>query len=495
MKVSSRKKLKYGTLATVFSVVFIALIIILNVIITSLANKYNWRIDMTEEKVFSLSDGAKEVMSDITEPVNIYFASDPDVLMTGAYSGYTRYVYTTALQLEEEFPNVHVECVDVRKNPAFFRDFYNTTATVIDSNSVIVESNGEIRVFAIAAFFTCEDSNDLSTAWAYNGEKRLISGIMQVTQTETPIVTFTAEHGEDISSAAHLASLFAENGYEVKIADLSKDEIDDDCRILVIFSPKYDFIGVEAEDASKNEIEKIDKFLDRYGCLMVFGDPDYVGKLTNLNEFLEEWGIRFLSDTAVRDSEHSMSVDGYSIVAQYQNDTLGGSIYADLNALDTPPKSVIRHAAPIEILWEKGGSLSGSRIATSVLKSFETSELVENGVSVGKGSYNIAAITRESRIVNNEYYYSYVMAIGSPSFAGGGYIDSNAFANEDILVATMKATGRERVLNALELKPFDDTEITITTAEATRLTAACTLVLPVIFAICGIVTVVRRKHR
>ena len=252
---------------------------------------------------------------------------------------------------------------------------------------------------------------------------------------------------------------------------------------------------MEAEDASKNEIEKIDKFLDRYGCLMVFGDPDYVGKLTNLNEFLEEWGIRFLPDTAVRDSEHSMSVDGYSIVAQYQNDTLGGSIYADLNALDTPPKSVIRHAAPIEILWEKGGSLSGSRIATSVLKSFETSELVENGVSVGKGSYNIAAITRESRIVNNEYYYSYVMAIGSPSFAGGGYIDSNAFANEDILVATMKATGRERVLNALELKPFDDTEITITTAEATRLTAACTLVLPVIFAICGIVTVVRRKHR
>ena len=489
------KRLKYGAISTALTVAFIAIVIIFNIVFSALAGKYGWLIDMTEEKVYSLSDDARAIMSDITEPVNIYFASDPDVLMGGSYSAYTRYVYKTALQLRDEFPNVNVECVDVRKNPAFFRDFYNTTATVIDSSSVIVESSGEVRVFSINAFYTCEDSSDLSTAWEYNGEKRLISGIMQVTQTEKPVVVFTTEHGEDISGAVNLGTIFAENGYEIKVADLTKEDIQDDCRIVVIYDPMYDFIGAEGREKEYNEIEKLDAFLDRYGCLMVFISPDHAGKLDNLNEFLEEWGISYEAGVAVRDTEHALSTDGYTIIPQYLRDTMGGSIYIDLNALDTPPKTVIEKAAPIDILWENGGSLNGTRVVSPVLKSESTSEKVRGGVTEGKGSFNVVTVTRESRIVDNEYYYSYVMAFGSPSFADSAWIESNAFANEDIIAAAMKATGRERVLAALEFKPFDDSDITITPAEANRLTVACTIVIPLILAVAGIVITVRRKNR
>lgn len=488
------KKMKYGSLATVFTVAFVAFVVIFNIVFTALADKYMWYIDMTKKQVFSLSEEAKDVLSDITEDVNIYFASEPDVLLTGGYSAYTRYVYTTALQIQEEFPNVNVECVDVSKNPAFFREFYNTAATTIDPYSVIVESNGEIRVFNIAAFFTCDDPADLSTAWAYNGEKRLISGIMQVTQTETPKVVFTTQHGESLQNAVSLGAVFAENGYEIVTADLTRDEIAADCRIMVIYNPMYDFVGAEVEDEAKNEIEKIDKFLDNYGCLIVFCDPEYVGNLRNLNELLEEWGIEFVANTTVRDHGNSMSTDGYTIVAQYQPDTMGGSIYADLNVLTTPPKTLIRKAAPINILWEKKETLGGTRIASAVLKSYDSSELMVDGVTTETGSYNVVAVTRESRIVDNEYYYSYVMAVGSSSFAADGYINSGAFANEDIISATMKATGRERVLAVLEYKEFDKGSITITTAEAMRITAAITLIIPIIVAICGAVVVIRRKH-
>lgn len=491
----SGKKLKYGTISTVLTIAFIAIVVIFNIVFSALAGKYGWLIDMTKERVYSLSDEAKSIMSDITEPVNIYFASEPDVLMGGPYSAYTRYVYKSALELHDEFPNVNVECVDVRKNPAFFRDFYNTTATVIDSNSVIMESGGEVRVFSINAFYTCEDSNDLSTAWAYNGEKRLISGIMQVTQTEKPVVVFTTEHGENISGAVNLGTIFAENGYEIKVADLTREDIQDDCRIVVIYDPMYDFLGAEGREPGYNEIEKLDAFLDRYGCLMVFLSPEHVGKLDNLNEFLEEWGISYESGTFVRDNEHAMSTDGYTIITQYQRDTMGGSIYLDLNALDTPPKTVIEKSAPINILWERGGSLNGTRIVSPVLKSESTSEAVRDGVTERKGSFNVVTVTRESRIVDNEYYYSYVMAFGSPTFADPYWIESNAFANEDIIAAAMKATGRERVLAVLDFKPFDDSDITITTADANRLTVACTIAIPLILAVVGIVVTVRRKHR
>ena len=111
-----------------------------------------------------------------------------------------------------------------------------------------------------------------------------------------------------------------------------------------------------------------------------------------------------------------------------------------------------------------------------------------------KGSYDLVAVSRESRIVNNEYYYSYVMAFGSPSFASSAYINTNAYANEDILSATMKAVGRERVLAVLNYKPFDKDEITVTTAEANRWTVAMTTVLPAITALCGLAVIIRRKR-
>jgi ABC-type uncharacterized transport system involved in gliding motility auxiliary subunit len=220
-----------------------------------------------------------------------------------------------------------------------------------------------------------------------------------------------------------------------------------------------------------------------------------VENLSNLNEFLEEWGISYTADTTVRDADHSMSVDNLSIVAEYQPPaTMGGSLYRDLNTLSSPPKAIISKASPINILWEQGGGLSGSRTVSPVLKSYATSELVVNGQVEETGSYNLVTITRESVIEQNEYYYSYVFAFGSPTFASNNYVFSNAYANEDILCAAMMAAGRERVLAELTLKPFDKDEITVTTKEANDWTLAMTLVLPILIGGCGLLVITRRKH-
>ena len=152
------RKFKYGSMATAFTIGFIAIVVIFNIIFTALASRYNWFIDMTGEQVFTLSDEAKEIMSDITDEVQIIFASEPDVLMNGADSDYMRYVYTMALQLEEEFSNIHVECVNVLKHPSYFRGYYNTTNTDIDSDSVVVVSGSEVRIFKAEAFFTFNEN-------------------------------------------------------------------------------------------------------------------------------------------------------------------------------------------------------------------------------------------------------------------------------------------------------------------------------------------------
>ncbi|MBE6559896.1 MAG: hypothetical protein E7662_02120 [Ruminococcaceae bacterium] len=489
----STKSFRYGSAATAFTCAFIAVVVVFNIIFTALANRYLWYIDMTGESVFSLSEEAKDILSDIDEEINIYFTSEPDQLMNGTNGEWAKYVYNTARQLEAEFENITVTCKDIVKHRAFFEPYRTTAATNLYTTSVIVESGTEIRVFALEAFFV---TNEDGTIWAYNGEKKMLSGILQVTSAELPIVYFTSEHGEDLSQNAQaFVSLFTDNGFEVRVINLAKEEIDEDARIIIINNPVYDFIGAEAEDEKSNEIKKLDKFLDNFGCLYVFADPDKAGRLNNLSEFLEEWGIAFTPNTYIRDTENSVSTDGLSVVAKYDTETLGSSIYKDLTSnLATMPKTISRYTMPIEILWEEGGNLSGSRHVSPVLKSYETAQAVKNNEVVGKGEYNLMTISQESRIINNEYYNSYVIVSGSSNFANSSYIFSNAYANADILSAAMKATGRDKILANIDFKVFDDTSLDITTAQANDWTVASVLVLPAIAAVCGLVIWVRRKH-
>ncbi len=488
------KHFRYGSAATAFTCAFIAVVIIFNIVFTALASKYMWYVDMTEKEVFSLSEATKVLISDVDAPINIYFASEPDELMEGTYSTYMKYIYTTALQLAAEFPNVNVECRDVVKNRAFFEPFRTTAATPIYTTSVVLESGGEVRVFSYRAFFTVDEDGE--TIWAYNGEHKFMSGILQVTSAEMPIVYFTTEHGEDLGESAQaLFSLFYDNGFDVRPINLAKDEIDEDARIIIINDPVYDFIGAEAEDGSANEIRKLDEFVDDFGSLLIFTDPDHAGKLTNLSEFLEEWGIAFNPDTYVKDMDHAVSTDGLSVVAQYDTETLGSSIYKDLtNNLVTPPKTISRYTMPIEILWENGGSLSGSRAVSPILTSYDSAVAMKDGKSIGTGEYNLMTVSRESRLIDNEYYYSYVVVGGSSSFADAKYLFSNAYANSDILSSVMRSSGRDRTLADIKFKEFDDTDLVITTAESTNWTVALVTVLPAIIAVIGLVVWVRRKH-
>ena len=488
------KSFRYGSTATAFTAAFIAVVVVFNIIFTALANRYMWYIDMTNEEVFTLSEATKELLSDVDEEINIYFASEPDVLMQGDTSMYSRFVYNTALQLEAEFDNIHVICKDIVKNRSFFERFRTNTATQIYTTSVIVESGEEVQVYALQSFFTTEPED--GTVWAYSGERKFVSAILQLTSSDLPVVYFTAEHGETIGdSAAALFQLFTENGFDVRTINLAKEEIDEDARIVIINNPRFDFIGSEADDESSNEIRKLDRFLDKFGCLMVFADPDHADRLNNLSEFLEEWGVGFTPDTVIRDTEHSISTDGLSVVAKYDTTTLGSSIYKDLTRnLDTLPKTISRYSMPIRILWEEGGSVSGSRDVSSILATYDTAEAIHDGAVTEEGSFHLLTLSRESRIINNEEYYSFVVVSGSSAFADSKYLLSNAYANSDILTSTMKATGREKVLADIDFKVFDDTTLDITTAQANDWTVAMTVVLPVIAAVTGLVIWVRRKH-
>lgn len=486
----NRKKRTYTAKSSALIALVLAFAVVMNVAVFALGQHFRWYIDMSKGQVYSLSNETKDILRDTKEDVDIYFTVEADKIASA--SPYLYYVYQTALELEKNFDFVSVHCIDIVKNPGFFKPYYNSAAQDIKTTSVLVTSGTEFRLFTIDAFFITNEKNEI---WAYQGEYKFASAILSMTAAEMPVVCFTTAHGEKTGdSAKALTSLFEDAGYSVVDVDLAKDDIPDDTRIVIVNDPVYDFAGIES-GSETNEIDKLDAFLDGYGCLMVFASPSHASELKNLSELLYEWGIEFTPDSYVKDGANSVSVDQKSIVAAYETEGLGSSLYLDISKLGSMPKTIVQNAMPLKLLWERADNLDGVREVSPVLSAHDGAVAVgANGEETDASGAPLMILSRETRVENNEYMYSYVLACGSADYNNSEYLNAKSYANRDILYSAMRITGRERVLADIEPKVLDDTSIDITTAQANNWTVALATVLPVVIIACGAVVWVRRKN-
>ena len=62
------KKIRYGAFSTVITLVFIAFLIVVNLVIGEL----DYKIDMTSAETYSISDTTKELLSGLDEDITIY---------------------------------------------------------------------------------------------------------------------------------------------------------------------------------------------------------------------------------------------------------------------------------------------------------------------------------------------------------------------------------------------------------------------------------------
>lgn len=486
------KKFRYGSVSVALTAVFIAIIVIFNVIFSSLAYKLNWYVDMSPEEFYTLGDASKALLSDIEADVNIIFCMDPDELEK--YNE-TRYVFTTAKQLAEEFDYITITHKDPEKNPSFFQKYKSSVGTTISPQTVIIESGTEHRVLYLQSFFKI--STNTGKIFAYDGEFKFTATILALTQTESPIVCFTKNHGENPN--VYLLDLLVDAGYDIRAIDLTTEDLPEDCRLVVINDPKTDFITTN-DGADISEIEKLDRFLDKFGSLMVFMSPD-TQTLPDLEEYLEEWGIKF-ERSLVRDVLNSVSVDGYSLVASYAQEGYGASIHSDLRTLAQPPKTIVKYAMPIVSTYNETGDYISNGIERNispVLLSSPKAVAMAGGTQVSSASetdpYNLMTFTYEKTLIDNDPYFSYVLACGSANFTDEAYVTSNTYANRDILYSALRAMGKEKVPADIDYKIIADTSIEdMTTAEATVWTWVLTLTLPLVSLVLGLIVVLRRKH-
>lgn len=525
------RALRYGSVSAVLSILLIAAVILVNVIFSMLADKYLWYVDMTKADLYTLSDACFDLLSNVTEDVTIYFCDQPDNLEDNTTQ---RYVHHTALELANKFPNVHIKYLDIWKNPSSVDKFKRSSDEAIYSTSVIFESGTEWATYALRSFFTFNTTTD-TEPWAYSGEKTFSSAILSVTKAESPIACITQNHGETFNSdASALLDVLVETGYRIQPINLATEEIPEECRLVVVYNPTDDFLVKEEGISDISEISKLDVFLDGLNAMMVFMSPDNP-KLPHFEEYLEEWGIKFLRYTdpadgreysaKVKDSQNALTQDGLTIIGDYTTSGLGASIHKDMRAYGTPAKVVFKNVMPIvypdtyqivtyhpEDNPESSGtteqftygtymsSAGVNRDIYDVFNSYPTAETVANGKTIGSANetdkYRLMTVTREQRMIDNSNAdSSYVWACGSIDFAKNVFLQSNTYGNTDLLMYSMHTMGKEFVPVGLELKIFDNTKIEgLTTAAADQYTWTLIILPAAITFVVGSVVIIRRKY-
>ena len=488
------KKFKYGATAVAFTCVCIAAVIIFNVIFSALANKFIWSVDMTSSQLFSLSDATDKLLKDVDEEITINFCQPLDTLVEDETQNL---IYQCAREYEKKYDNIHIEYLDIITNPSAVEKYSTSSNSKIKTTSVIVSSDKDFRTYTRDSFFATD--SDTQEVLAFDGEMKFTSAILQLT-SDRPVAYFSIGHGEatgNDSNRPDLWKLYETAGYDVRTIDLTKEEFDEEAQVLIINDPARDFQGFK--DAY-NEIEKISKFLNNLGNLMVFIDPE-TPNLPELEALLEEWGIK-IEDAVIKDEVNSLSQDGLKLNAFYPTDTVGAKLHKTIRELDSTPKTVVSYSRPLSIIWGVDGQITtdsvSTRHASSVLTTYDTAKAYsfdDNSTELSsKAPFNLMTITVDQQVIDNNTYESYVMVVGSTEFALDSYLHSSAYANSEILYAAMRLMGKETVPTNLEHKYLEDQSLEITSKAANNWTLAVTIIAPVIIFAIGIYIQIRRKH-
>ena len=264
------KHVKYGGYAALITLAVIVGLILLNLMMGQLS----LQIDLTQDKIFSLSEETLHILDQVDTPVRIYGLWRPGEEIP-------EIMYVIDLYLSRS-RNISFQVVDPNRNPGFVTR-YDRDRRGIEYGSLIVEGSMDFRVIGPSEMFD-------SFNWGmfefqdYLIERRISSAILYTGTGVTPVIYELI--GNDSLSLNHpeITSLLDRENYELRSLNLLLSDIPNDASIIILCGPQRDLSLVEAD--------KLMIFLDNGGRFFVMVNFEIMN-LTNLNNLLASYGIGF----------------------------------------------------------------------------------------------------------------------------------------------------------------------------------------------------------
>ncbi len=277
-----------NTLLTILLIaIIVALFVAINVVVE---NQKIADIDLTKEKLYSLSQESKDKLENIKQ--------DTTIVVYGM-DEYAQVLDYINLYNKENSHISYKKLEDATERPDL-QAKYGIGQTANDL--IIVECGERKKAVTISDLYTYDYSTyeqlDIT-------EQSLTNAILDVNLEKKPKICFVKNHAENADQYQVVQEYLRNEANNVEDLDLLVNgKVPDDCDVLVLTNPKEDF--------TEYEKDLIMNYINNGGNIIALIDPNYKGiNLTNFQAILDTYGVS-VSTGIIYESSYSRMLNGYS---------------------------------------------------------------------------------------------------------------------------------------------------------------------------------------
>ena len=464
----------------VLTLLLVAIIVCAYLAINYAVEKANFDdIDMTKEKIYSISQETEDKIGNLETDVTIsvYNMSEYYVDFANKYANLNNHI--------------KVEEVESLTSKTDWKTEYGVEDT---SSFIIISTENREKILYEYNLYTV----DYTTYTEIDiTEEAITNGILDVVTTERPKVYFLTGH--NLYSSVYfqyLQSSLTDEANGVEELDLmTTGEVPEDCNVLVITALQ--------EDIEEMEKDSLIEYIQRGGKILLLSDPNLNNvDLPNFQEVLDQYGVS-ISDGIILEGDTSKMVSGapnFVIATINSSSSIIKNANMDINVcLMNTGKLDIASSEELEdlnVTSEILATVSDSAFYRTDLTSSSTSKISSDEDAAG--STIAAMLTKEI----DENTSSKLIVFANTVFATNTQIQINAYYytyamefynNKDVLLNSISyLTEREETITIrknLEAVNYDVTE------SQNRIVLSIIFGVPVLIIVLGIVVWVMRRRK
>ncbi|MBR4941132.1 MAG: GldG family protein [Clostridia bacterium] len=480
-----KQRFKYGTVATLFTVVVIAAVILLNVVVGILTDYYGINFDMTSEKRMTISEETVDILKDLDREISV------NVLMTEEEFRLSTYgnEMTEILKKYEvnSSGNVKVNFVDPLRNPTFAQTYQ--ADIVLSKGDIIVQDETDADNYTYIAnediyYWYDETHQEVSGVYI---ERRVTNALVTLTTDKDSMPAAAILYGHGEYNTDHYAEMLEDANYRVYAINLLLSDIPDDVSLVVLSAPSTDY--------TEEEIEKLEAYLNRWNNF-VFLHSSAITKLTNLELLFREYGVAFEEAVAL-DAYYHVNSSRYNLVA-----SVPSNVESKLVAnLDSTQLVVMPYSRVMRQLWTEKSNMTSTSILNS--SSYSYGKKVEPGVPLASyeaeagdlaGGFASAIHVTQTGTEGKKSVEKNLLFLSSAFVFDESFVNTESYGNMQLFTNVFSQFNKASTTVSVTAKKYTDPALTVAGASRTVVLVLLCLI-PVAVLAMGIVVWQRRKNR
>ena len=462
------KQVRYGGYALLTSLGAVVVLLLINLLVDQLGVE----VDLTRNRLFSLSEQTYEVLDALASDVTVY-----QIATTGRENSMVDAVLE---RYARRSGHLTLATLDPERNPGL-ASTYDEEEGSVRPGGLIVDGGERFRLISQFEIFNLNPQTGQPTSLAL--ERELTAALLYVTTGDLPKVYVLTGHGELPLSRLGLPGMSVRDlldgeNYEVETLNLVTHEaVPDDADLLLIVEPQ--------EDLTAQDVERIDSWLLAGGRLVLAVQGARRTELPNLTELLARFGVRIVSGVIVEVAgQHTPDSPAFLLPELVEHEIVAPLRTARLTA-------VVPAAAPIEELEIKRRTLKVEPFLRTSAEAFLRTDYTIASSEQQEGEPN-GPFTIGAAITDNDedgFPKARLVVISSALFLTQPYR-----GNYDILLNSLSWARSREESSSIRTKSLFTFPLQISRLAALIISGVAVLVIPLGVLGGGLAMWLRRRH-